>query len=238
MAWTRFHPLTRIAIAVATILVLASLAGWERVGNALAHFSPGGTFESRCSELPASSIDVQVQPLVVTENRGEPFAALAALTRDRSVEHRTIGVTHANFGHRSTVDVKGLEDRRQARACVRPRVTVELFVQPITVYIASEYASDPCRARVIREHEQRHVDVFAAFARESAERLSADLSRLVGPAPYFDDSIEEAQRRLDRRIGDALAAFMRDAERTLAERQAEVDTPAEYRRVGGACAAG
>jgi hypothetical protein len=134
--------------------------------------------------------------------------------------------------------VRGLEDRRQARACARPSVRVELFVQPITVYIASEYAADPCRLRAIRDHEQRHVDVFEAFARESAERLSADLGRVVGTAPHFGMTLDETQRALDRRIGDALVAFMRDAERTLAERQAGVDTPAEYQRVGNACSAG
>jgi hypothetical protein len=238
MSWSRFHPLSRIAIVVMTILSLALLAGFERVGNALASFTPRGSFENRCAELPASDVDVRLSPLEVVENRSEPFVSLATMTRDRSLEHRTIGVTQANFGHRSVVDVKGIEDRRQARACVRPRVKVELFVQPITVYIAREYAADPCRVRAIREHEQRHVEVFDQFAREAKHRLGHELAQLVGDAPHFGLSLEDAQRQVDRRIADALSAFMRDAERTLAERQAGVDTPAEYARVNNACNAG
>ncbi|HVE51127.1 MAG TPA: hypothetical protein VNG69_16120 [Casimicrobiaceae bacterium] len=235
MAWTRFHPLTRITIVLALVLALASLAGWERVGNALANFSPGGTFETRCAELPSSEVEVELKPLVVRENRNEPFEALARMTRDRSLQHRTIGVTQANFGHRSTVDMKGVEDRYNHRACVRPRVRVELFVQPLIVYVASEYATDPCRARVIREHEDRHVQVFATFARESAGQLATDLARVIGRGPHFGMTLEDAQHGVDRRIGDALATFMREAERTLSERQASVDTPDEYQRVGAAC---
>jgi hypothetical protein len=237
MTWTRFHPLTRIAVVAGTVVAGASFTGWERVGNALAHVSPGGSFESRCERLPASSVEVVLQPLAVTENRTEPFASLARLTVDASPDHRTIGVTQARFGHRSTVEVSGLEDRRGARACARPRVTVELFVQPITVYIASEYAHDPCRVQAIREHEQRHVDVFEAFARDAAKRLPRELSAAIGDRPSYQMSLGEAQRHLDRRIGDALSVFMRDAERTLAQRQADVDTPQEYQRVNAACKA-
>ena len=238
MSWTAFHPLTRIAIVLCAIVATASLAGWDRVGNALAHFSPRGSFDDRCAELPASAVDVALQPFSVHENRSEPFVSLARLTRDVSASHRTVGVTQANFGHRSVVDSKGIEDRQNLRACLRPRVHVELFVQPLTVYIASEYAADPCRARVIREHEERHVQVFREFARESAARLQADLDRVVGQSPHYGMTLEEAQRTIDRRLGDALSSFMRDAERTLAERQASVDTPEEYARVGNACSAG
>jgi hypothetical protein len=238
MSWTGFHPLTRIAVVVTAVLTLASFAGFERVGQAIASISPRGTFDARCAALPKSLVDVRLHPLQVIEDHDQPFVALAAMTRDRSPEHRTIGVTQANFGHRSTVDVKGVEDRRQARACVRPRVQVELFVDPITVYIAREYAADPCRANAIRAHEQRHVAVFESYAREAADRLGGDLAQLVGAAPHYGASLEDVQRTLDRRIGDALSLFMRDAERTLAERQAGVDTPEEYARVSGACVPG
>jgi len=238
MSWTAFHPLTRIAIVLCVIFATASLAGWDRVGNALANMSPRGSFDNRCAELPANAIDVELRPLTVHEDRSEPFVSLARMTRDASPGHRTVGVTQANFGHRSVVDSKGIEDRQNLRACLRPRVHVELFVQPLTVYIASEYAADPCRSRVIREHEERHVQVFREFAREAAARLSADLARSVGNAPHFAMTLEEAQRDVDRRLAETLATFMRDAERTLAERQASVDTPAEYQRVGNACNAG
>jgi hypothetical protein len=221
MSWVRFHPFTRITIVLALLLGTALLTGVERVGEALANIAPGGSFAERCESLPASRVLVSLQAFDVSENR----------------THRTIGLTRANFGHRSSIEVKGLEDRAGLRACARPQVHVELFLRPLVVYVAREYTGDPCRASVIREHEQRHVDVYASYARESVERLSASLHRALGNGPQFATTVGEAQQQLDRRIADALEAFMRESERTLAQRQAAVDTPEEYARVSGACLA-
>jgi hypothetical protein len=235
MSWVRFHPLTRITIVVAVIVGAVLFTGVERVGEALANISPGGSFEGRCELLPAGSVEVALQPFGVTEDRTLPFAALTQLSEGPSPAHRTIGLTRANFGHRSWIDVKGLEDRVGHRACARPRVHVELFVRPMTVYVASEYAGDPCRARTIREHEQRHVDVYSGYAGEAVSKLTRQLNAVVGDEPHFANTVGEAQRRLDRRIAGALEAFMRESERTLATRQAQVDTPEEYARVTSAC---
>lgn len=236
-AWVRFHPVTRVVIGVSSVLMLVLFAGIERVGFALAHFTPGGTFEAQCGELPASAVEVAVLPHRVIENRATPFEALTRLSEGPSPEHRTIGLTLANFGHRSTFEVKGLEDRRGGRACVRPRVSVELFLKPLTVFVAREYSDDPCRVRVIREHEERHVAVYAAFAAEAAQQLRHDLARALGAEPHFAGTVGEAQRRIDRQLGTTLDGFMREAQRTLAERQAQIDTPEEYERVRTACVA-
>jgi hypothetical protein len=236
MSWTRFHPATRIAIAVGAILSIASFTGWERVGEALAHFTPGGGFESRCEDLPPSAVSISMKAQPASENRAVPSDVLTGMTEAPSQAQRTIGLTQAKFGHRSTLELTGVEDRMGARACVRPSVSVELFLAPMTVYIAREYSGDPCRARVIREHEQRHVETYLAFARESVPRLRAELERTVGTTPHYGFTIAEAQRTLDRRLGHTLGSFMRDAEQTLAARQAAIDTREEYERIRLACA--
>lgn len=236
MSWVRFHPITRVIVVVGVILLVAAFAGWERVGSALASVSPRGSFEGRCAELPTSRVEVALLPFSVTENRKLPLEALTRISDGPSPAHRTIGLTHANFGHRSLVDVTGVEDRLGARACVRPSVKVELYVKPITVYVAREYEGDPCRSAVIREHEQRHVNVYTGYAREAANRLESELANAIGRTPFFGASVAEAQRGVDRRLGELLTAFMRESERTLAQRQALVDTPEEYARVTSACA--
>jgi hypothetical protein len=233
--WVRFHPVSRIVIVVSGILILALFAGIERIGTALASFSPAGSFEKQCGDLPPTSVAVALLPHEVIENRITPFDALTRLSEGPSPEHRTIGLTLANFGHRSTFEVRGIEDRQRGRACARPNVAVELYLRPLTVYVAREYSGDPCRVRVIREHEERHVAVYVDFAKEVAPRLRADLQRALGEAPYFAHDAEEAQQAIDRRLGAALDGFMREAQRTLAERQALIDTPEEYERVRSSC---
>lgn len=237
MSWLRFHPVTRITIVLAVVLGAALFTGWERVGDALANISPAGTFEDRCESLPRGGVKVALQPWSVVENQSLPFATLTRISEGPSPAHRTIGLTQANFGHRSSIEVKGIEDRSGYRACVRPRVQVDLYVRQLTVYVAREYAGDPCRARAIREHEQRHVDVYTRYAAESVERLSAKLAGVTGSAPHYASSVAEAQRHLDRRVQDVLDSFMRESERTLATLQARVDTPEEYARVDRACLA-
>lgn len=235
MIWARFHPISRIAIVLCLVLGVASFTGWERVGIALAKMSPGGSFEERCQALPGNEVQVSLLPVDVVENVTTSYRTLTDMWQNERETHRTIGLTRAHFGHRSTVDFKGIEDRAGGRACVRPKLAVELYLQPLTVYVASEYANDPCRARVIREHEYKHVALYRSFVAEAVPRLAQELHRVVGMQPMTAASIEEAQGALDRRIGVALAAFMRDAERMMAARQAEVDTPEEYRHVQYAC---
>ena len=235
MSWLRFHPLTRVTIVVAVIVGAALFTGVERVGTALANISPSGSFEDRCARLPQGGVRVDLQPFTVVENRTLPFAALADVSDGSPPTHRTIGLTRANFGHRSTIEVKGLEDRAGHRACVRPRVQVELFLRPMTVYVAREYAADECRSGAIREHEQRHVDVYAGYAREAAPRLASRLNEVVGDKPHFAGTVSEAQHALDRTIASTLEIFMRESEATLSHRQALVDTPQEYARVSNAC---
>lgn len=237
MSWLRFHPVTRITIVVAIVVGAALFTGWERVGDALANISPAGTFEERCESLPRGGVKVALEPWSVAENQSLPFATLTRISEGPSPAHRTIGLTQANFGHRSSIEVKGLEDRAGNRACVRPRVQVDLYVRQLTVYIAREYAGDPCKARAIRAHEQRHVDVYTTYAAESVERLSAKLSSVVGSRPHYASSVTEAQRRLDRRVQETLESFMRESGRALDAQQAQVDTPEEYARVDTACVA-
>ena len=188
--------------------------------------------------LPAGGVQVGLQPFSVTENRALPFAALTQISDGPSPVHRTIGLTRANFGHRSSIDVKGLEDRIGHRACVRPRVHVELFLRPMTVYVASEYAADPCRARTIREHEQRHVDVYAGYAREAVVGLTRRLNEVVGDCAALRDHRRRGaapSRPEDRRARSKRSCAKANARWRNARR--EVDTPEEYARVTNACVA-
>jgi hypothetical protein len=235
VSWIRFHPLTRIIIVAATVVGLALVAGVERVGDALASMTPGGSFDDRCARLPSAGVHVSLLPFTVVENTTTPFATLTRMSDEPTATHRTIGLTHASFAHRSSIEVKGLEDRASHRACVRPHVNVELSLRPMTVYIAREYASDDCRSRTIREHEQRHVEVYAGYAREAVATLNEQLAAIVGKQPHFAYTVGDAQQTLDHRIGTQLDAFMRESRKVIAERQALVDTPEEYARVSTAC---
>lgn len=227
---SRCFPLALMIAAGCTGL----LGGCEKLAHAWTAASPDASFEARCASLPTAEV-VVVHPVPeVIERSDLPFAALASMQPDRSDAHRTVGLTQVELRHATQIEYAGLQDRR-GRACVRPRVRVELRLEPLTVFVASEYDGDPCREPIIRAHEQRHVEVYARYAAEAAPRLQESLAATIGTEPRFGAPPEAAQRAVDTQIQAALSQFMRDSERILSERNAEVDTPDQYDALARAC---
>jgi hypothetical protein len=124
------------------------------------------SFESRCEALPGGRIEVRRLPVAVTENYTVPVAQLARMSEPTSTHHRTVGLTRAKFGYRSTLELEGLEDAKGARACARPQVKIDIEVTGTTVYVAREFHGDACREPLILAHERLHVAVFDRYADE------------------------------------------------------------------------
>lgn len=223
--------------AVLAVVLAATLAtgGCERVAPALAKLNPLRTFDSRCAELAPSSYQVRVADASVAEDRTQSFDSLARMSTSTSPNHRTVGLTQARFGHRSSLAVNGIEDQRSGRVCARPSVTVELSLAPMTVYIASRYRDDPCRQPLIAAHEQRHVEVYRDYAREAAARLESELPRRLGTGLVHAPTMAAAQEQVDAALAATMAEFIADSARILDERNAAIDTPEEYRHLTLAC---
>ena len=131
------NPALPLVLAAATLL-----AGCDRVA-ALASATPFASFESRCASLPPGHIDVVHVPKPVTEDFSLANADLERFAEPAAAHHRTVGLTRAQFGYRSTLELDGLEDPRGGRSCARPRVRVEVASSEMTVYVAREYNDDP-----------------------------------------------------------------------------------------------
>ena len=215
-------------------LALALAAGCERVATMSAN-SPFASFESRCERLPVSQVDVVRAPFTVVEDNSRAYADLAALADASSPRHRTVGLTRGTFGYRSTLELEGLEDPKGNRACARPRVRVDVSISPMTVYVAREYLGDACREPIIREHEQRHVEVFERYVDEVVPRLARKLEADVGTRVRVGASIVAMQDTLKSELAARLDDFMANARTELAARHAEVDTSSEYERLARVC---
>ncbi len=173
--------------------------------------------------------------MAYTEDSSLPAAALAERGGSAMPGHRTLGLTTARFGYQTEYEVRALEDRRGARACGHAHVRVTLAASPMTVFVARELSTDPCKRAVTREHEQKHIDVYREVLGEAASALEQVLREKVGTTLRRGTSGADLQRQLDTTMRDLLADFMREQSRVLNERQAEVDSPAEYARLGAAC---
>lgn len=220
------------------ILVLSGLLlvlpGCERLAL-IASGKALQSFETRCEALPAPGVQVNRLPNQVTEDASQPYSELARLTEPSAVHHRTVGLTRAKFGYRSTLELDGLEDPRNGRACARPRVRIDIELTSLTVYIAREYRGDACREPLILEHERQHVEVFERYADQAAPALARMIEERFGRAVRYGASMAAMQESLKAELAVHLESFMASAHDELTQRHAAVDTVREYDKIGRTC---
>jgi len=108
-------------------------------------------------------------------------------------------------------------------------------MQPVTVFVASELATEPCQHDVTLSHEMKHVEVFRQTLDRVARDLERDLPEAIGAELRHAKNPGELQQRLVVAVRDYLAQFMSERQRRLDEEQAQVDSPEEYARLSNAC---
>jgi hypothetical protein len=214
--------------------VLALLPGCDRV-SALADAAALQAFESRCQGLPPGRIDVVRVGNDVTLDRTLAYDDLARLAEPTLAQHRTVGLTRANFGYRTTLELDGLEDPRSGRACAHPRVRVDIALTEMTIYVAREYQGDACREPLILEHERRHVAVFERYADEAAPALAREIESRMGKRVRYGTTMASMQDALKAELAAHLDAFMERARADISARHAAVDTRREYDKLAQAC---
>lgn len=192
-------------------------------------------FEERCAKLPPGNVDVVRTRHDLTIDRSRSQRDLDRLGDSASPSHRTVGLTRASFGYRTTIDLDGLEDTRGGRACAHPRVRVEVELSGLTVYVAREYAHDACAEPLILEHERAHVAAFEGYADEAARTLAAELGSRFGGRARLDATMPALQAAFQSELRAWLDAFMARARDELSARNAAVDTPRQYSLLAERC---
>jgi hypothetical protein len=221
---------------LALVAVVASLGGCDRLA-ALAANHPLQSFESRCEQVPAGRVEIRRLPIAVAENVSVPLAQLARMSEPASTHHRTVGLTRAKFGYRSTLELEGLEDPGGGRACARPVVKIDIEVNGTTVYVAREFHGDACREPLILAHERLHVAVFDRYADDVVPELAREIDALVGRKVRYGRTMAGVQDALKKEVAAYLEAFMERARDELDRRHAAIDTADEYERMTRTCGA-
>jgi hypothetical protein len=198
--------------------------------------NPFASFETRCAKLPPTHFEVVAVPLTFERDDSQGIAALTAKSGNALATHRTFGLTTAVFGQNTDIRLNVVDDRGDSRACGTPRVRIELSMQPVIVYLASELAAQPCQHDVTLSHEMKHVEVFREALQLAARDLARDFPAAIGVQLRSATNPDELQQRFVVAVRNYLGQFMRDRERMLDESQAAVDSPEEYARVSTACA--
>ncbi len=196
--------------------------------------NPFASFESRCEALPPPRFDVIALPVSYSEDDSVSLRSLSRMNDGPSDRQRTIGLTKGQLGYESTLESKGLEDPHGG-VCSRPSVTVVLKVTPMTVYVAREFAHDPCRRPAILAHEMKHVAVYREYLGEVASRMRDELPRAMGSDVVYAHNAAAAQTAMRQRLQSFMHAFIQRHYAQLRARQAALDTPEEYARLTNGC---
>jgi len=237
---TRIACLKRSSAAPRAVRGAAGLLGLVAATAALLagcdvrSLTPFASFETRCAAMAPARYKVDVVPMTITEDDTTGVAELTNKSGASPQEHRTYGLTVVNFGHETDSRLHMLEETSSGRTCATPDIDVALSMRPATVYVARELSADACQHEATRQHEMQHVAAYRALLDEAAVQLRADLPASIA-ASWTGPSATDIRIRFDDALRTYMRDFMRAQHQRLAERQALIDTPEEYARVGRAC---
>jgi hypothetical protein len=225
----RTRSIARFALAGLTLLVPAAHAFAAGDGRSQ-------SFEERCGSLPPARFEVREVPLAyVLNDGGETIDQLTVKSGNTPATHLTFGLTTVNLGYEADIEITVTEDTATGRVCGSLAVETRLSMQPVTVYLAQELGSSPCARNATLEHELKHVAVFRQVLGDARRDLEADIGTGLGTYVRRAANKAELEGTTNARVKEYLSQFVRRWHRTMEERQALVDSPAEHARVKNAC---
>ena len=139
---------------------LATLLALSTLSTACGDDSPFASFETRCGKLPPTHLKVVAVPFTFERDDSQSIETLTAKRGSALATHRANGLTAAAFGYSADIELNAVDDRRGSWTCGMPRLRVELSMQPVTVFVASELATGSCQHDVTLLHEMKHVEVM------------------------------------------------------------------------------
>jgi hypothetical protein len=132
----------------------------------------------------------------------------------------------------------GTSARREGRVyCVNlENVEAQFGWDRMEVYVASEFKPGECAYNAVLDHENQHVAINNAALREYAPRIRAALEQALreqrplatsDPKGSADRALADVHRRMD--------AALDEFQKTLASRNAAIDTDSNYDAISQLC---
>lgn len=166
-----------------------------------------------------------------------PQLAVKRMAEDAQYRGRPLGLYRARI-HADVRTLLGVRTEGD-QACVRvEKVTIEFELRDRRIWIIRERQPGTCEYDVVLDHERKHQAVDDAVLHDGAERLRTAVAASVEEIPATPvprAELEAAQRRAAQTVTTAFRRAMREVAADRNRRQAAIDTPREYRRVGAAC---
>lgn len=215
-----------------TLLMAFALAALP--GEAAAAEAPELTFEQRCEREMKPRLDVSL-----TESGHRVDNTVSSRVLNNKSVHTAagefmLGMTALETHTSVLLDGPAIADKATGRECVSPRISVELVVPRMLVYVAREFSPASCSYRKILEHEMRHVALYREQLPHVEARVRAGLAGRFGDGPLYarhGAGLAALQAQVDK----WLRPFIKNEIAGMEVAQAAIDTPEESFRLYGAC---
>jgi hypothetical protein len=192
-------------------------------------------FQIRCEDTISKTVSVlSSKQNGFTINNQLPYRALTAKSGSIDGRMQTLGLTVTKGLYKASLGGPVLQDPVSGYECIAPKVEIKLNYSPVLIYVGNEFVPGSCAYQEILAHEQRHLEAYM----ENLARVELAVGRALGRRfegkPLYAPS-GTAMSALEHEINGTWFPFIRDEFEKGKVKQAAIDTPAEYARLGKAC---
>lgn len=212
-------------------------------GGGLAFSAPAAAQNgvAACPDFAQARVVLDMQVVPLRTDYSQSIRQLAQKPGRRPVAGRvanahTLGLAAIQYNQQWQVNIV-TASLGQGRYCgAAQTVTVAFGYDQRTVYVASELPRGSCIHGEVLAHEMRHVAVDEQLLREYVPVLKRRLEDVVVRArPAQGRSERQVMSAIEQPIRAAMRQLMEEFGRERNARQARIDTPAEYERIGRSC---
>jgi hypothetical protein len=221
-------PLLSGLMAMAMAMAMASPAAAAAVQDRCESWQPG----SHASQRTDVTVDVHDNGYRIDNSL--PYRTLTRMKRAGANGGVVLGLTRAES--RVAVSVEGtiIGDPETGTECLRPLVNVSLSYEPIVIYVGREFEPGSCAYREILAHEMRHLKAYVDYLPKVESRVLDRMAQRFDGRPVVaprGQALHRVQQELDR----TWMPFLKRQMATAKARQAAIDSPKEYARLGKVC---
>ena len=190
------------------------------------------SFDKVCERrLAPTSVEVVTKPVSYVYDFSKSTGELTARGAHRAGTV-VLGLVETEIRSEAAVGLNGIKQTFGSRYCMRPKLTVKLAFEPMTLFVASEQPEGSCAFRVTMEHELKHIAVYQDYLEDFAGRVQDDLGRALGGGIVYVDGQAAADAHVRAVLEKTLTPYLQSMQNEVRARQARVDSPAEYARLG------
>lgn len=192
-------------------------------------------------------IDIKIvthipKPTYYHHLRGQDFPFTAKTKMPDSSEMMVRGLTV------SKVDVSGItksyvENKRHEVCVGLKEIIFEIGLEKLDVYIDKKYPTNSCAYKVVKEHEDIHVNIFRQAVSFYRRDIESELRKAVDKLyPISLYKSEASQRRIDEltkqefvRVLNEIKPLLNFINHKIDEKNALIDTEENYRATSAKC---